>query len=185
MVSVILGLGITQLLAGVGNFVQIRRRVRFYWLHAIWVLLLVVLHLHVWWSFWVLRGVQDWNYGIFTYVLIGPAALVIASHVVMPELIDGRIEVEAYYYDTARVFFGLLLLVAVWAMFLEPMTGVRQFARPFRVTQLTGAALFFACAVSRNKRLHTAVAIVIAVMVSVTIALTRYRLNELARDMTP
>ena len=107
MASVVVGLGLTQLLAGIGNFVQIRRRVQFYWLHTMWVMLLIILHLHMWWSFWVLRQVTDWTYGTFAYVLIGPATLVIASHVIIPEMIDGRIDVERHYYDTRTVFFGL------------------------------------------------------------------------------
>src|SRR5437773_12566574 len=47
MVSVILGLGLTQLFAGIGNLVQIRRRVKLDWLHSAWVLLLIVLHIHM------------------------------------------------------------------------------------------------------------------------------------------
>lgn len=182
MISVIVGLGLTQLFAGIGNFVQIRRRVRFYWLHALWVLL-IVLHLHMWWSFWVLQGVVDWNYGIFSYVLVGPAALVIASHIIVPELIEGRIDVQAYYYDTARVFFGMLVLIALWAMFLEPVTGVRQFVRPFRVMQTTGLLVFVACAVSRSKRLHEVAAVLVAVLVATAIVLTRFRLGQLAMEV--
>ena len=72
MVSIVLGLGLTQLFAGIGNLVQIRRRVKLYWLHSLWVLLLVGLHLHMWWSFWALRGIADWSYGAFVYILFGP-----------------------------------------------------------------------------------------------------------------
>src|SRR2546427_9022818 len=71
MVSVILGLGLTQLFAGIGNLDQIRRRVKLYWLHSAWVLLLIVLHIHMWWSFWALRGVGHWTYATFVYDLIG------------------------------------------------------------------------------------------------------------------
>lgn len=56
MVSIVLGLGLTQLFAGIGNLVQIRRRVKLYWLHTFWVLLLIGLHLHMWWSLWALRA---------------------------------------------------------------------------------------------------------------------------------
>src|SRR5881397_14407 len=130
MVSIVLGLGLTQLFAGIGNLVQIRRRVKLYWLHSLWVLLLIVLHLHMWWSFWALRGVVDWTYATFVYVLIGPAALVIASHIIIPELLDGWIDVERHYFDTSPLFFGILALAATWAMFLEPITGLRSFFVP-------------------------------------------------------
>ncbi|HEU4403472.1 MAG TPA: hypothetical protein VFT43_15345 [Candidatus Polarisedimenticolia bacterium] len=36
MLSIVLGL--TQLFAGIGNLVQIRRRVKRYWLHTLWFL---------------------------------------------------------------------------------------------------------------------------------------------------
>src|SRR6058998_2632434 len=108
MVSIVLGLGLTQLFAGIGNLVQIRRRVKLYWLHSLWVLLLIVLHVHMWWSFWALRVVADWNYATFVYVLIGPAALVIASHIIIPELLEGRIDVQRHYFDTSPLFFGIL-----------------------------------------------------------------------------
>lgn len=179
MASVVVGLGLTQLLAGIGNFVQIRRRVRFYWLHTGWVLLLIVLHLHMWWSFWVLREVSDWNYGTFAYVLIGPGLLVIASHLVIPEMLDGRIDVERHYYDTHAVFFGLLAATGVWAMFLEPVTGVRTFVVPFRILQAFGTATLVALAISGNKRFHAMATVLLAVLITVAITLTRFRLGQL------
>ena len=86
MVSMVLGLGLTQLFAGIGNMVQVRRRVCFYWLHSLWVVLMIGLHIQMWWSFWMMRGVQEWTYTGFAFVLLGPATLVIASHVLLPEL---------------------------------------------------------------------------------------------------
>jgi len=179
MVSIVVGLGLTQLLGGIGNFVQIRRRVRFYWLHTAWVLLLIALHLHMWWSFWVLRQVTDWTYGTFAYVLIGPAMLVIASHVIIPELIDGRIDVERHYYDTRMVFFGLLATTGIWAMFLEPITGVRTFVVPFRLLQALGTATLVACAISDDRRFHAAATILVAILITIAITLTRFRLGQI------
>ncbi|QSX77954.1 hypothetical protein [Agrilutibacter solisilvae] len=179
MVSIVVGLGMTQLLAGIGNFVQIRRRVRFYWLHTFWVLLLIVMHLHMWWSLWVLHSVTDWTYGTFAYVLIGPALLVIASHLAVPELLDGQIDIERHYYDTHVVFFGLLVAAAVWAMFLEPVTGVRTFAVPFRILQACGAALLVGLALVKDNRFHCVASLLLATLVTLAITLTRFHLGQL------
>jgi len=51
MISIILGVGLTQLFAGIGNLLQVRHRVKQYWLHGLWVLILIVAHVHLWWSF--------------------------------------------------------------------------------------------------------------------------------------
>jgi hypothetical protein len=37
MISMVLGFGLTTLSTGIGNLAQIRRRVKLYWLHSLWV----------------------------------------------------------------------------------------------------------------------------------------------------
>ncbi|MBF6024463.1 hypothetical protein [Lysobacter niastensis] len=179
MVSVVVGLGLTQILAGVGNFVQIRRRVKFYWLHGVWVVLLIALHLHMWWSFWLLRVVTDWTYGLFVFVLIGPAALVIASHVIVPELIDGRIDVERHYFDTRGIFFGMLACAGVWAMFIEPLTGVRTFFVGFRMLQVVGTSLMIGCAILESRRFHAIATGAICVLFVIAVGFTRLHLGQI------
>jgi hypothetical protein len=181
MVSIVLGLGLTQLFAGIGNMVQIRRRVKRYWLHTSWVMLLIVLHVHMWWSFWGLRGVPSWTYATFVYVMVGPALLVIASHIIIPELVDSRIDVERHYFDTSPLFFGILAGAATWAMLVEPIMGLRAFFVPFRFMQAAGVVAFGACAASKNRRLHV-VAIVLVVLIlvaGITLARTPFRQFEL------
>jgi hypothetical protein len=181
MVSIVLGLGLTQLFAGIGNLVQIRRRVKRFWLHDLWVLLLIVLHLHMWWSFWGLRAVPRWNYGTFVYVLFGPAMLVIASHIIIPELLGERIDVQRHYFDTSPLFFGFLAAAAIWATLLEPVMGLRSFFIPFRLFQGVGISAFVACAASKNRYVH-AVTIVLVVLILVsglTLARAPFRQFEL------
>lgn len=177
MVSIVVGVGLTQLFAGIGNVVQVRRRVRRYWLHTLWVLLLVFIHAQVWWSFWALRAVSDWTFVDFGYVLIGPGTLVIASHVVLPELVDDRIDVRAHYYDTSPLFFGMLVAVALWAMCLEPVMDLAPLLVPFRALQLAGVLALVVCAASRDERAHSAAIAVIAAVIAISISLTRFRLE--------
>ena len=178
MVSMILGLGLSQLFGGIGDLVQVRRKVKLYWLHSLWVLLLIVLHANMWWSFWALRGVADWTYVIFVYVLIGPATLVIASHMVIPELIDSRIDNERYYFDTSPLFFGILTLAAIWSMFLEPIMGLRAFFVPFRILQAIGVVTFASCSASKNRRLHAAAIVLIALLMVIGITSDRVSLGQ-------
>jgi hypothetical protein len=178
MVSIVLGLGLTQLFAGIGNLVQVRRRVKLCWLHSLWVPLLIVLHLHMWWSFWALRGVAEWTYAIFVYVIFGPGALVIASHITIPELLDGRIDVERHYFDTSPLFFGILTAAALWAMFLEPIMGLRSFLVPFRLLQAVGVVTLGCCSASKNRRLHAAAIAVIVLILATGITLDRFSLGQ-------
>jgi hypothetical protein len=180
MVSIVVGVGLTQLFAGIGNVVQVRRRIERYWLHTLWVLLLVFIHVQVWWSFWALRAVRDWTFLEFGYVLVGPGLLVIASHIVLPELVDDEIDVRAHYYDTSPLFFGLLAGVALWAICLEPMMGLAPLLAPLRGVQALGATTLVVCAGSRSERLHAlGLALIVALMFG-SIAITRFRLAPAA-----
>ena len=133
----------------------------------------------MWWSFWALRGVAHWTYATFVYVLIGPGALVIASHIIIPELLEGRINVQRHYFDTGPVFFAILTVAAIWAMFIEPVMGLRAFFVPFRFLQLGGILTFASCSASKNKRVH-AVAIVLIVLFLLTgITVDRFQLGQL------
>ncbi len=178
MVSMVLGLGLTQLFAGVGNMVQIRRRVKPYWLHFVWIWLLAVLHVQMWWSFWTLRAVTEWTYTSFFFVLLGPGMLVVASHVILPELVDGTIDVETHYYDTRPVFFGLIAGAGTWAMVLEGVMGLRALLVPFHLVQVAGIALMLLCAWSSNRRVHAVSTFVVIAMLVSTTLLTRYRLGQ-------
>jgi hypothetical protein len=179
MVSMIVGLGLTQLFAGIGNLVQVRHRVKRYALHTLWIALLIALHIHMWWSLWALRAVSDWNYGGFVYVLFGPAALVIASHIIIPELLAPRIDNERHYFDTSRLFFGTLAAAAVWAMLLEPVMGLRPLFTAFRIPQAVGVLLLVGCATSKSKRFHAVATALIILLVLGGIALTRFRLRQM------
>jgi hypothetical protein len=65
MVSIILGVGLSQIFGGIGNLLPIRHRVKQYRVYKLWVLIPIVAHVHLWWSFWALRDSVEWNYAIF------------------------------------------------------------------------------------------------------------------------
>lgn len=178
MVSMIVGLGLTQLFAGIGNLVQIRRRVQRYWLHTLWVFVLIALHVHMWWSLWALRAHADWTFGYFLYVLLGPGLLVIASHIVIPELVDRRIEVEQHYFDTAPLFFGILAAAATWAMLVEPIMGLRSFFVPFRAAQGIGVISLVCCAATASRRVHAIATAVIVLVLAFSITQARFHLAQ-------
>jgi len=178
MISMVLGFGLTTLCGGIGNLVQIRRRVKLYWLHSLWVVLLLVLHVHLWWAFWSLRVVADWTYAGFLFVLIGPGALVIASHIIIPELLAERIDVEKYYFDTSPLFFGILTIGAVWFMLLEPIIASQPLLVPVRFLQAVAVVALGCCSASKDRRVHvTAIGVIVAALVT-AIVLVRFSLAQ-------
>jgi hypothetical protein len=51
LISIILALGMTRVLAGVGEMLQARSRRHIYWVHAIWIVNLFLYLVIAWWIF--------------------------------------------------------------------------------------------------------------------------------------
>ena len=59
LLSIILGLSITQILQSLGALIQNRARVAFYWPSICWAILLLVIDVQAWWALFGLRVRQD------------------------------------------------------------------------------------------------------------------------------
>jgi hypothetical protein len=112
LISIVLGLGITQLLTNVHRLVQARRRVRLYWAPVLWAALLFIAAIEWWWAAFALRQNARWtNFFYFLFVLLSPVCLFLAAAFVLPEG-DGdeakAIDLRAYYYENRGAFFTML-----------------------------------------------------------------------------
>ena len=179
MVSVNVGLGMTRLLAGIGDYIPIRHRVKTYWVHSCWILVLLLLTVHIWWSFWELRGVRAWTSGEFVWILLGPGSLVIASYLAVPDLRAESLDLERYYFDTNTAFFGLLAVTIAWGIVTEPILGLRAFLVGFRPLQILAIALVVACAISKDRRVHAVATIAILFILSALMFVVRHRVEDL------
>ena len=88
LLSIVLGLGVTQLLTGVGRLVQARARVRAYWPPLAWVGLLLLIHVQTWWAMFDLRDHRGWTLLKFLVVLATPACLSLMTALVLPDVAE-------------------------------------------------------------------------------------------------
>ena len=59
LISIVLGLGLTNLLMGLARVVQMRDRVKIYWPSLVWAVTLLLVHAQTWWTMFGLRTVHD------------------------------------------------------------------------------------------------------------------------------
>jgi hypothetical protein len=110
LLSIILGLAITQILQGYRGLLLARGRVRLYGPSMLWSVLLLVMAAQAWWSSFGLSRHQDWTFVQFCAVLLQMTLLYMMAGLVLPDMSPGEaIDLRAHYYREQRPFFGVFL----------------------------------------------------------------------------
>lgn len=158
MFGVLVALGIARLISALASFTTSREPIDFYWVHGAWILFMLLLYLHLWWSLWDLRVVSSWNYFKYLFLLLGPASLYMATSLLVSnpdreEIVDSH----EYYFRVHRKFFTSLAVVTVWGMLIYPVF----MGKPDPVLQwlLLFLAVVVGLAVTRNEKAHAGLTI--------------------------
>jgi hypothetical protein len=159
LISIVLALGMTRVLAGVGEMLQARGRRRLYWVHVVWTLNLFLFLIVAWWIFYRWRDHEHWSFYLFLFVLVSPTILYLASLVLFPsESAPGQlVDYKRHYYANHRAFFILFALYAPIDVLDSLLKGVPHFLslgpEYFISTGLFLAGVTIA-AITRNERYH-------------------------------
>ena len=169
LVSIIMGLGITTLLAGTAELAKSRTR-KLYWVHLVWVLTLLVWHIGVWAQRWSMRVHSIWTFQDVWLFLFVPILLFTLSSLCFPNPDEPPSAMEDFYYLNAPAFFGTAAaLNAAVAATLIVFYGVAVVSWDTAAHGL-GVALSVFLAVTRRRRIHAlaAVASFVAIFVGVS-----------------
>ena len=116
LISIILGLAVTQVLQGFRGLMLARSRVRMYWPVLVWAALVLVLCVQVWWAMFdlSLRPAARWTFLDFGLVLLQTIPLYLMAGLVLPDVDAERgLDLREHYYAHHRWFFALLVLLIV------------------------------------------------------------------------
>src|SRR5438046_2602424 len=107
LISIILGLAITQILQGARGVVIGRREVSNYWPVLVWAGLLLLINVQSWWAMYGLRQLQNWTFVQFSVVLLQSILLYMLAALVLPDIRPGeRSDLKTHYFEQHRWFFG-------------------------------------------------------------------------------
>ena len=71
-VSIVLALSAARLLTALPHVLASGRR---YWVHTLWSVVLLSIHLGFWWAIWIYREIDPWTFRAFGAVMLTPALL--------------------------------------------------------------------------------------------------------------
>ncbi len=109
LVSLILGLGIANILSGLGRLIVRRDESRFDLVHLLWSLALFVVLVLNWWVFFQLSEFSQWTFEFFLTVIVWAVLFYLMSVMLYP--VD-KVSVRDYgkmFNDNRHWFFGFFI----------------------------------------------------------------------------
>lgn len=169
-ISIILGLGVTQILTGIADLVHQNERVKLYWPHLVWIVLVLVLHVQEWYITFELRTFTAWRLPVFLFVLLYPIVLFITARLLFPfGLNEDTIDLKEFYFKNYRKIFLFGAILALLSI-LDNLI-----MRPYLPEDLIGPSLVLitlstlAIFKISNPLYHKVVALFMLTMLTVTI----------------
>jgi hypothetical protein len=117
LISIVIGLAITQILQGYRTLLIARHRVRFYGPSLIWAGVLLLISAQSWWAMFGMREHVQWTFLEFALVLLQTILTYMLAALLIPDVgVEERVDLRAHYLEQASWFFGFgvaLLIVSV------------------------------------------------------------------------
>jgi len=155
LVSIIMGLGITQVLRGLS---KIARSQRADLTVTLWAVTLFYLYVQNWWAFWDLNDVTAWNQLYFTLILLIPCAMFGATELLLPMGASPDTDWRTHFLKVRRWFFTMMLTFAFFAILQTRVLMGIPFNHPYRIMQAIIVTFLIVGLSSRNPRIQPWVA---------------------------
>jgi len=168
LISVIVGLSITDLATSLHRLLRARRRVEWDWLPLATALLALLMVLNAWWRFYRGDSTAAWTVAEFFPVMITLILLFLINAAALPDRVPPEgIDLRAFYESNSSYFwllFSAFMFVLIFRVISAqvssyPAEGIsewKEFAKlfTFHLPNLTLAVLFACLARYRNRTFH-------------------------------
>lgn len=172
LLSIILGLAITQVLQGFGKLLQARRRVRFWWPPLVLAVMMLVSFVQSWWAMFGLRDRSEWTFASFAVVVLQTIFSYLQAAMVLPDVPpEGPVDLRESYFEHASWFFFFVIAGTVTSL-AKDLVLSGHLPEPLNV----GFHLFWICmavigASTRREWFHKLAALTVAVGLTLYIVL--------------
>ena len=148
LVSIIIGLGMTNILVGVGGIIdRLSRkddRLEPCLAHASWLgFCFAWLVMFWWWEYRFSTRVEDWTFGLYLFLICYAVCLFLLQVVLVPRSWDGVTSLKDYFLERRAWFYSILLFVTILDQFDSYLKGGFEYILGTGVINLTFFALTF------------------------------------------
>ena len=177
MVSIILALALAQLLRALTELITSTRR---YWVHMIWVVILVLMVVQFWWAYWDFNAIQIWTFDTYLSILLLPTLVFLLAYLLVPAQRAEDTDWKAYFRAISRWFFGMLIVMSVTGIAISVIYLEAPLLHPYRAFQLAFVALAIIGLIVRSDIAQGTVAVAFLSILLISQVVVRMYLGALA-----
>jgi len=160
LLSIIIGLAITQVLQGYRALLLARERLVLYAPTLIWSVLILVIATQMWWSSFGLINYRNWSFASFSVILLQTVLLYMLAALVLPDVAAGEgDELERHYHVERVPFFTMLLALLACSLVKDWMLQGHLPVGANLAFHVAFAGLALVALISANRRAHIAIAL--------------------------
>jgi len=157
ILSVIMGLGVTHILAGLSKTIHHRKTVRLYWVQILWAINILIYIVTIWWGMFWWSDLADWSYFQFLMLILYAIALFLSASLIFPWDIADDFDFETHFYETRPWFFAVLAVA--WCIDMpETLSksegGLRGLPEAYLAFVVTHIVLDVVAAIWPNRLFH-------------------------------
>jgi hypothetical protein len=157
LTSIIIGLGMAQLLLGVSRIIQHPDEARPYWVHLSWVLTMFMYSVFWWWWEFSLGEIEVWTFGAYLLVIFYAFLIFLMCALLSPVNLSGYDGFEGYYYAKRAWIFGTFLVmqfVDLGNVLTKGMDRLLELGVQYYVGQSLIVVLSAMAIATRNRTFH-------------------------------
>jgi len=120
LVSIIIGLGVAEVLTGITRMIRNRETIQTYWIHSFFIVIILLALLQQWWELWGVRDIASWTFPALIMMLAGPVGLFMIANLLFPEPMRGA-DLRTYYYDKMAPLLWIGVATIIMSVTFRPI----------------------------------------------------------------
>jgi len=100
-------------MSGIADLIHQWGRVRLYWPHILWIVLVFILHVQEWWLIYQLKDIEVWRLPAFLFQVLYPISLFILARILFPMSTDKDVaDMRMFYLNNYRKLFVMVMMLS-------------------------------------------------------------------------
>ncbi len=163
LISIILGLGITQILSSYSDLLYRYKEVKFYWPQTLWILFILFLHIQDWFITYQLKDKVVWHLPELIFVLLYPVSLFMATKILLPtNEKEESTNMKLFFYSQFPILFYIVAASILCSVFFNIFLLNNSLLQQTHLLIFLLTMIYVAFKKINNETIHKSIAITIS-----------------------